>query len=172
MMLQHFAREIARDPLPPLDNQGSDSAITECISPACATSRMSSWIALLLVEDMRSNDSQLIGLRATQTTVFPNRMSWTIVQWILADGTISVAIFHFEGSEWTEGSWLLHRGILPTAGQDHEEWRLPWEEEQVSWNVGDLSHLKILFGVVQYTLGVKDVSSNWECNDGGYGNAT
>jgi hypothetical protein len=172
MMLQHFARKLARYPLPPLQNQGSDSAIVDCISAACATPRISSWIALLLVEDMRSSESQLTGLRATQTTVFPNGMSWTIVQWILADGTISLAIFHFEGSEWTEGSWLLHRGILPTTGQDHEGWRLPWEGEQVSWNVGELSHLKILFGVVQYTLGEVDVSGDSEFKDGEYGNAT
>jgi hypothetical protein len=84
-----------------------------------------------------------------------------------------MAIFYFEGSEWTEGSWLLYRGVLPTAGwQHHEEWRLPCEGEQVSWNVREFSHLKILFAVVQYILGATEVSGNFECKDGRYGNAT
>jgi hypothetical protein len=159
MMLQQFRRRTAPRSLPAFHAKPSDStAIEERISPACATRRISSSITLLLVDYMISKESLFTGLRATRTVVFRNELSWTIVEWIERDGTSAMVIFHFDGTEQKQGSWLMHRGMLPCDGEDDaNKWRLPWEGEQVSWNVGEISHLKIMFGVIQYTLGMMDL---------------
>ena len=176
MMFQDFRRKMARRPLPPFNGKASDSMeIEKRISPACATRRISSAITVLLVDYMRSKDSLFTGLRATARTVVRDSIFWTIVEWIEPDGTIAMVIFHFDGSEKQQeqgGSWLMHRGILPDDTKDEEEWRLPWKGEQVSWNVEEISHLKSIFGVLQYTLGEMELPGQWPASFGQEANLT
>ena len=163
MMFQDFRRKMARRPLPAFSGNASDPMeIEKRISPACATRRISSAITILLVDYMRSKESLFTGLRATATVVVRDGIFWTIVEWIEPDGTMAMVIFHFDGSkQQQEGSWLMHRGITPDDQEDEEKWRLPWEGEQVSWNVEEISHLKSMFGVLQYTLGEMELPGQW-----------
>ena len=58
--------------------------------------------------------------------------------------------FHFENVNQPEdGSWLMHSGIPYTTKQC-------WRRSRLDWNVADITHLKILFGVAQHTLGVME----------------
>jgi len=76
--------------------------------------------------------------------------SWPIVEWTESDDTHNIAIFHFDEEQC---SWIMHSG-LPTKDDG-------WKTSRVDWNVSDVEHLKILFGVAQHTYGITE----WDPQD-------
>jgi len=73
-----------------------------------------------------------------------------MLEWTEEDETKTLAIFHFEDPEKPEdGSWLMHSGrdVVTTD-------RRYWQQSRIDWNVADVAHLKILFGVAQHMLGL------------------
>jgi len=122
-----------------------------------------------LVVYLRKRNTEMTGLRAIQMEMFTpftappkgssqhqcserEQKSWPIVEWTESDDTRNIAIFHFDEEQC---SWIMHSG-LPTDAENGE-----WKTSRVDWNVSDVDHLKILFGVAQHTHGL----TQWDPQD-------
>lgn len=95
-----------------------------------------------------SRNTQIIALRASTIYWFTDDdASWTVIEWVEEGDIRSLAIFHFEDvDELEQGSWLMHSGIQAVSTTENKNWK----NSRIDWNVADVSHLKILFGVVQH----------------------
>ena len=109
-------------------------------------------IAKTLMSYVHSRNTRITALRATPVYLFNDEEnSFPLVEWTEEDDTKSVAIFHFEDDEKPEeGSWLMHSGRL--VGKSKSPRR--WKQSRIDWNVANIEHLKILFGVAQHMLGL------------------
>ena len=73
-----------------------------------------------------------------------------MLRWTEEDGTKTLAIFYFEDPDNPEnGSWLMHSGREIVMSD-----RQYWHQSRIDWNVADVEHLKLLFGVAQHMLGL------------------
>jgi hypothetical protein len=121
------------------------------ISVACSTIRIASTIDNTLISYLRSRNSRLTTLRATQVHLFNDEEnSYPLLEWTEEDGTTTLAVFHFEDPDKPEdGSWLMHSGREVGTSD-----RRYWQQSRIDWNVADIEHLKLLFGVAQHMLGL------------------
>src|SRR5271167_4523510 len=152
-MLQRFhSRTLARQAscvspkLPSNDVQ----TITQTILGSCRTEKIASLIAHSLVDYLRVRQTQIISLKATSAFLFNREKSWPIIEWTERDETNAIVIFHFEGEEPEQGSWLMHSGQVVSI-EDTPLRR--WKKSRIDWNVANVQHLKTLFSVVQHMLG-------------------
>lgn len=114
-------------------------------------------ITLSLTAYTLSRDSRITALRASTIFWFgDDDASWTVIEWVEDNGTRSLAIFHFgEPNELGQGSWLMHSGLSVSDGILEKPC---WENSRIDWDVADVNHLKILFGVAQHVAGMLDWS--------------
>lgn len=113
-------------------------------------------IAQSIMAYVQSRKSRITSMRATPVYLFNSEQtSWPMIEWTEIDNVWTLAIFHFENvNQPQEGSWLMHSGI-PYAT------KRCWRRSRIDWNVADINHLKILFGVAQHALGVLE----WQVED-------
>lgn len=121
------------------------------ISVACSTIKVAGTIAHTLISYVHSRNSRITELRATPVRLFNDEeKSWPMVEWTEEDKTKSLAIFHFHNvNKPEEGSWVMHSGRQVSVYD-----RRCWKQSRIDWNVADIEHLKILFGVAQHMLGL------------------
>lgn len=121
------------------------------ISTCCATARVACVIAQSLMTYVQSRKSQITSMRATPIYLFNDEQrSWPMIEWREKDNMWTLAIFHFENVNQPEdGSWLMHSGIPYVTKQC-------WRRSRIDWNVANVNHLKILFGLAQHALGLME----------------
>ena len=113
-------------------------------------------VAQSIMSYVESRKSRITSMRATPVYLFNSEQtSWPMIEWTEMDNVWTLAIFHFENVNQPEdGSWLMHSGI-PYATKGC------WRRSRIDWNVADINHLGILFGVAQHALGVLE----WQVED-------
>jgi hypothetical protein len=134
------------------------STIVSIIGAACSPMKVTVTIAQSLMSYVHSRNTRITALRATPVHLFNDEEnSFPLLEWTEEDDTKSVAIFHFEDDEkLEEGSWLMHSGRL--VGEVKSTRR--WKQSRIDWNVANIEHLKILFGVAQHMLGLLEWPSS------------
>ena len=151
-VIREMHHRISRRTILPLCDAALSSTIVPIIEAACSTMRITVTIAEALMSYVHSRNTRITALRATPVYLFNDEEnSFPLVEWTEEDDTKSVAIFHFEDEEKPEeGSWLMHSGRL--VGKFKSARR--WKQSRLDWNVANIEHLKILFGVAQHMLGL------------------
>jgi hypothetical protein len=148
-----FHLKVLRKPIPALKANYDRGSVRTIICPACASEEIATLITSALLDYSQTRKTRMAALRATPVYVFNNDQdSWTVIEWIGTDGIAGLAIFHFDDAhEAEQGSWLMHSGLACAEGDS-------WRNDRIDWNVRDVEHLKILFGVVAHVLGVLEWS--------------
>jgi hypothetical protein len=119
-------------------------SIIRIVSAGCTNSGRATAIAHLLVSYLDSRQTRLSALCAFPAYSLNEERSCPTLQWTDDRGVSSVAIFHFESPE--HPSWIMHSGLrTPRCG---------WQTSRIDFNVEDIPHLKILFGVAHHMLGL------------------
>ena len=152
-VMEEVHYRVSQRPIPTSPGGCSAETITKKIAESCTSVRASSVIADSITAYGTSRRTEIVALRASEVYLFSNDDdSWTVVEWIEQDRLKCVAIFHFDHSaEQADGSWLMHSGYNELA---HTEPARLWKESRVDYNVAEIAHLKILFGIAQHVLGV------------------
>jgi hypothetical protein len=110
-------------------------------------------IARAVFDFLQSRDARMVAFRISVERLFMNEdVECPILEWKESDGTEIVSLFHFHDAfEPEECSWAMHLGV----GRNDTNPNGPfWQSSRVDFNVSQLSHLKILFGLAQHILGV------------------
>jgi hypothetical protein len=146
--------KMSQRPVPKSPGGYNAETITKKIAESCNSVRVSSVIADSITAYETSRRARIVALRASEVYLFSNDDdSWTVVEWVEEDSLKCVVIFHFDPmAEPADGSWLMHSGYIGSV-VDAESTHL-WKESRVDYNVAEISHLKILFGIAQHILGV------------------
>lgn len=148
MVFEEVHHLLARRPIPKLSVQYDLDEILNRISPACTTLKSASLITHSLLNYIRSKKILLTALRATRVNFFGDKKSWPLIEWTEDDGTYMMAVFHFdELRKLEDASWVMHSGHKASNKQG-------WQKSRIDWNVAEIGHLKILFGVVGHMLGL------------------
>jgi hypothetical protein len=152
-MMEEVHYRVSQRPIPTSPGGCSAETITKKIAESCTSVRASSVIADSITAYETSRRTEIVALRASEVYLFSNdEDSWTVIEWIEQDRLKCVAIFHFDHTaEPADGSWLMHSGYNELA---HTESARLWKESRVDYNVAEIAHLKILFGIAQHVLGV------------------
>jgi hypothetical protein len=156
-MLEKLHYRVSRRPIPSLPEKYNASVIFQRISDGCGTPKIASLITRSLVAYTLSRDSQITALRASTIFWFTdNDASWTVLEWVEGNDVRNLAIFHFEDlDEPDQASWLMHSGLEVANTTTKTKC---WENSRIDWNVADINHLKILFGVAQHIVGMLEWS--------------
>jgi hypothetical protein len=151
-MFEWLHYKVSRRPIPHFPGKYSASVVLQRISDGCGTPEIASLITRSLMAYILSRDTQIKALRATTIYWFTDDHTyWTVVEWVEDDDVKGLAIFHFEDlHELGQGSWLMHSG-LEVADTTENKY---WENSRIDWNVANVGHLKILFGVAQHIVGM------------------
>lgn len=149
-LLQSLHARVSLRPLSVFSDDYDRPALIDIIA-SCSALRVASVIANTIINYLFTKNTKLKGLRATTVFWFvENEPSWPVIEWIESDGTMALAIFHFElESDPEEGSWLMHSAI-----GDQKSQSCNWKSCRMDWNVLEISHLKILLGVAQHLFGM------------------
>jgi hypothetical protein len=127
--------------------------IIQVIGKACTTVSMATFIADALFMHVYSRSMNMTALRANPLYSFSDdEKVYPVIEWSdsdKSDKSTNIAIFHFETQkkqcQRCSASWLIHSFV--TTAQDHEKSRL-------SWSVSHISHVSLLFTLVQHLYGV------------------
>ena len=158
-MFKRFHQTLSHRSFPKLSADYDVGIITRIILASCETTmRIASLIANSLIAYLDSRDTRITALRARAAYLFSDNQSWPIVEWKEQDDIMTIAIFHFDDiAEPDEGSWLMHSGRCVADNTMPEKYR--WQQSRIDWNVAEIYHLKILFGVLQHMLGLLEMSA-------------
>jgi hypothetical protein len=152
-MLARFHHRVSKTPLPEIPLKYDFALIFQTISTCLLPLRIASIIARALFAFLQSRDARMISLRISVEKLFMNEdVECPILEWKESDGTEIVSLFYFDDEvELKECSWVMHLGV----GRNDTGSNCPlWQSSRVDWNVSQVSHLKILFGLAQHILGV------------------
>lgn len=149
--LQQLHTRLTERPISKFTSEPDLNVFVMMISTCCATARVACVIAQSLMTYVQSRKSQITSMRATPIYLFNDEQrSWPMIEWREKDNMWTLAIFHFENVNQPEdGSWLMHSGIPYVTKQC-------WRRSRIDWNVANVNHLKILFGLAQHALGLME----------------
>ena len=138
--------------LPTLSEKTPDAMINR-LTLACEDDIAAKAIAKSILNNSQFRNTTIVALRATGISWFSNEdYLWPLIEWQESDGRRNLALFHFD--DWeniAEGSWLMH-----SADGGGEQDDMTGTHSRVDFNVGSMEDLRILFGVVSYTLSMQE----------------
>jgi hypothetical protein len=105
-----------------------------------------------IANHLETGKAHVIGLRVAPVFLLRSEFqSWPLVEWT-EDHRDVLALFHFDhkDSKYRTYSWIMHSGTRTVGGKQG----ISWFNASVSWDVGNLGHLKLLFGVTQHLLDI------------------
>lgn len=156
-VVEQLHHKISRRTIPALPTQPDASIIFQRISAGCALPEIASLISRSVMVYTHSKNAQIKALRCSTVYWFTDdETSWPVVEWVENNETNNLAIFHFgDPDEPGHGSWLMHSGLSVT---DEASKKQIWENSRIDWNVAEIGHLKVLFGVAQHIAGMLEWS--------------
>jgi hypothetical protein len=154
-LLQRLHSRVSRRAISTSPEVYSIERIAETIAKSCDSDEISSVVTHSIAAYLTTRNRQIVALRATEVySLVSDEDAWLVVEWLESDDLNCIAIFHFEDDlEVRSGSWLMHSGY-----QSPSEGPGSWNSSRVDWNVSEIDHLQILFGVAQHLLGILEWS--------------
>jgi hypothetical protein len=104
-----------------------------------------------IANHVKTEKAHVLGLRVAPVFFLRSEFqSWPLVEWT-EDRRDVLALFHFDhkDSKYRTYSWIMHSGTRTESKQG-----VPWASASVSWDIGNLEHLKLLFRVAQNLLDI------------------
>ena len=148
----------AQKPIPALRNDFTFRLVLQTIGACCATIPIAFLVTRAVIMHIQQSNARMTALRATAVHPLVNdTSSWQVVEWKEGDDTEVIAVFHVDEDvkEPESCSWVSHTGV--GICEDDKSGKR-WRKSSISWSVGHLGHLKILFGAAQHVLGVLEWS--------------
>jgi len=146
-------KRLSQQPVPGLPEKWTLLVIVQVIGKACTAVSMATFITDSLFLHVYSRSMNLTALRANPLYLFSDdEKVYPVIEWSesdKSDKSTNIAIFHFEHQnkqcKQCSPSWLIHSFV--TTAEDHEKSRL-------SWSVSHISHISLLFTLVQHLFGI------------------
>ena len=93
--------------------------------------------------------TEISGFRASVIySLTDDDSAWPVLEWREGTDTEVLAILYVDDDDAEVCSWLMHYGV--GQGKGTKRWQKSW----ISWSVGEIGHLKSLFGAARHLLGV------------------
>jgi hypothetical protein len=117
------------------------------------TPEVAQRIVCCLQKHFAATDATLTRFRASIVySMTDDEIAWPVVEWTENDDTEVIAIFYIDEDAPPEVcSWLMHYGVGILEDSKNG---MRWEKTYISWNVGGIDHLQLLFEAAQQLLGI------------------
>jgi hypothetical protein len=141
-------------PMPALPSIKDPTMILRIISVGCPDLRKAPLIARSIATYVHSRNTCVTGLRASTVSSFTeDNVASPVIEWKENNETENLAIFHFDDlADPEECSWLMHSGHRSSGDLTADNSK--WQSSRIDWNLADIDHLNVLFGVAKHSLGV------------------
>jgi len=153
-MLERFHNRVSMKPIPALPSIKDPATILRIIALGCPNLRTAPLIARSIATYVHSRNTSVTALRASMVSSFTeDNVAAPVIEWKESNETENLAIFHFDGlTDPEEYSWLMHSGHRDSS--DLTAGNPKWQSSRIDWNLSNIGHLNVLFGVAKHSLGV------------------